>query len=56
MLTSAKRIGENSNTVLYGNSNQNIQTSQKDFILIIHSKSVYYGNAIQVMEYKYHER
>ena len=35
---------------------QNTQTSQRDFILVTHSKSVDYGTIIQVIEYKYHER
>ena len=35
---------------------QNSQTSQKDFILVTHSKSVDYRITVQVIEYKYHER
>ena len=39
------------------NSQNNSQTSQKDFILITHSKSVDYRTVtIQVIESKYHER
>ena len=50
-LTSAKKKREKPSK-----NSQNTQTSQKDFILVTHSKSVDYKTTIQVLEYKYHER
>ena len=48
---SKKKSGKNSKNSQ--TRNQTTQSSQKDFILVTHSKSEDYKTTIQVIEYKY---